>query len=1106
MRGDVGHADAPSYYIDGQRVSREAFYAQACDPRRSVVVEACAGAGKTWMLVSRILRALLDGVPAREILAITFTKKAAAEMRARLMEWLAELALAGQDARVEALVERGLSEPEAHRQAATLGGLYERLLESGEQVEVRTFHAWFAQLLRAAPLHVIDELGLVPQARLLEDTAELQGPTWLEWLRRVHADPGLRDDLAALMRDHSQTRVRQWLLGLIDRRVEFELADGAGTLAASVPAAAQWRAEFAGLEHPAQRMRHAAVRDVLQAVARALGAQKNATPRKAALALEQALSLSDDQAAFHAVRAALFTQSGSLRKHLQAPGLDDAVAWLNEIQQGMAQEIAHREHQRLVRLGRVLLQAYGAVKRQRGLADMADLERCALRLLGDGAMAAWMQERLDARVSQVLIDEFQDTNPLQWQALSQWLSSYAGAGGGQSGRRPPAVFIVGDPKQSIYRFRRAEPRVFEAAKTLVVQGLGGSVLACDHTRRNAQAVIDALKVVFEEAQAEGAFEGFRPHTTEHRDKGWAGRVCALPRIERPERQARIEPNESAWRDSLTQSRHEEQEPWRAQEARAVAQAIEHLVRAEGVPPGEIHVLARRRAPLGWVARALRERHIACASPEEHALMDALEVRDLVALLDALVSPGHALSLAQALRSPLFDADDEELVWLAGRARQMGGWWEALMASSTLDDLPGPALRRARALLPGWAEAARHLPPHDLLDRIYAEGDVLARYAQRVPPELRPSVIAHLEALLSCALELDGGRYATPHQFVQALRKHSPKFSLDGAPEAVQLLTIHGAKGLEARVVFLIDTDPERRSSADRHDSGTVLVDWPAEAPQPRCFAFVADERQPAPSLVEAMALERTARAREEMNSLYVAMTRARQQLVISASAPHLGQDGKSWWSRLAAVCVPWEPAAGRGESSQESVAAEVGVWRLPSLHRQAQLAIESTSALRSTEGARLGEVVHRCLEWLAVPSGLVPSRVDALVQRAAEELGADEGTARAAAEVVRRMLADARIVALLGGETLLWAGNEVPVVVDGRPGRIDRLVLRREPDGQRWWVLDYKTEFRPEDDPALRMQLERYRRAVQAGDPFRPVRAAFITGDGRLVEVEPAGK
>lgn len=1104
MKAASGHARVAAYRIDGHLVSREAFYAQACDPRRSVVVEACAGAGKTWMLVSRILRALLDGVPAREILAITFTKKAAGEMRARLMEWLADLALAGQEARVQALMERGLSEPEARRQALVLADLYERLLDAGEQVEVRTFHAWFAQLLRAAPLQVIDRLGLVPQAQLLEDSAELHGPTWREWLGRVHRDPGLREDLAALMREHSRSRVREWLLGLIDKRVEFELADAAGTLAASVPSAAQWRSAFAGLAHPAQRLRHPAVRGALQAVARALGAQKNATPRKAAQALEEALALPDDEAALSAVRAALFTQSGTLRKHLEAPGLDEAVAWLDEIQQGVAQETAHREHQRLVRLGRVLLQAYGSVKRQRGLADMADLERCALALLGDGALAAWMQERLDTRVSQVLIDEFQDTNPLQWQALSQWLSSYAGAGGGASGQRPLGVFIVGDPKQSIYRFRRAEPRVFEAAKALVVQGLGGSVLECDHTRRNAPAVIDALNAVFGTAQAEGAYEGFRPHTTEHGDDAPAARVCALPRIERPEREARAQAA-PAWRDSLTQPRHEGQEPWRAQEARAVAQAIEHLVRVEGVAPGDIQVLARRRAPLGWVAQALRERHIACASPEDHALMDALEVRDLVALLDALVSPGHALSLAQALRSPLFDAGDDELVWLAQRAQEAGGWWAALTGAAAPGEPAGQALRRARALLPGWAEAARHLPPHDLLDRIYAEGDVPARYVQRVPPELRESVKAHLEALLSCSLELDGGRYATPHQFVQALRRRSPGLSLGSTPEAVQLLTIHGAKGLESRVVFVIDTDPERRSSADRHDSATVLVDWPAGEARPRCFAFVADERQPAPSLEEAMAVERAARAREEMNGLYVAMTRARERLVVSASAPHLGQEGPSWWSRLVAVCEPWTPTSPQTVVSQQAVPAEVRVWRLPSLQRQAPLATETAHAPRSA-GARLGEVVHRCLEWLAGPEGPSLSRVEGLAWAAAEELGADEATAQSAVDVVRRMLSDARIHALLGGEPLAWAGNEVPVVADGRPGRIDRLVLRRGSEGEQWWVLDYKTESRPEADPELVAQLERYRRAVEAGDPQRPVRAAFITGDGRLVEVMPAAK
>jgi ATP-dependent helicase/nuclease subunit A len=1089
---------AAAYRIDGRLVSREAFYARACDPWSSVVVEACAGAGKTWMLVSRILRALLDGVPAREILAITFTKKAAAEMRSRLMEWLGDLALASEAQRVQALVDRGLGMGEAQARAAELSGLYERLLASGEQVEVRTFHAWFAQLLRAAPLQWLDRLGLAPQAQLLEDVSELHGPTWREWLHRVHADPVLREDLAALLREHSLHRVRGWLLGLIDKRVEFDLAQAAGTLSASVPPAAQWQPVFSGLGHPAQRLRHPAVVDALRAVAAALGAQEKNIARKAGQGLEEALALPDDDAALAAACAALLTKEGHLRKHLEAPGLDEAVAWLEEIRQGVAQQAAHLEHLRLVRLGRVLIDVYQALKRRRGLADMADLERCALALLGDGSLSAWMQERLDARVSQVLIDEFQDTNPLQWQALSRWLSSYAGAGGGTSGNRPPGIFIVGDPKQSIYRFRRAEPRVFEAAKTLVVQGLGGAVLECDHTRRNAPAVIHALNAVFEAAQAQDAFQGFRTHTTEHAGQDFAGRVQALARIERPERTPKVR-SVPQWRDSLTQPRHVALEPWRAHEARAVADAIVQLVRHEGIAPADIQVLARRRAALAAVAQALRERHLACASPEDSNLMDALEVSDLVALLDALVSPGHALSLAHALRSPLFDADDQDLVWLAERAREAGGWWEALVQADP-GSLPSEPLRRARSLLPGWAEAARHLPPHDLLDRIHAEGEVAARYASRVPPELRESVRLHLDALLAWSLELDGGRYATPHQFVHGLRRHSPQIALGTVPDAVQLLTIHGAKGLEARVVFVIDTDPEARSSADRHDTATVLVDWAAQAPHPHCFAFVASERRVAPSLEAVMAEERAARAREETNGLYVAMTRARERLIVSASAPYAGQSGPSWWTRLAAVSEPWTTVQPADTGVARAASLQPQVWRLPRLHRP----IATPRLFRETSGAAgtlLGIVVHRCLEWLASPQGLMLERVEDLARAAAWEAGADESVAGAAAVAVRRMLADAQVRALLGAEPLAWADNEVPVVAEGRPCRIDRLVLRRTDEGEQWWVLDYKTETQPEADPELVAQLQRYRRAVQAGDPARPVRAAFITGDGRLVEV-----
>jgi ATP-dependent helicase/nuclease subunit A len=175
-------------------------------------------------------------------------------------------------------------------------------------------------------------------------------------------------------------------------------------------------------------------------------------------------------------------------------------------------------------------------------------ERVALVLLRDGG---WVQERLDARVAHLLIDEFQDTSPLQWHALHGWLSGYSGAGGGGSGQRPPGVFIVGDPKQSIYRFRRAEPRVFEAAARFVREGLGGSVLACDHTRRNAPPVIEAINGVF--GAAGELFPGFRRHTTEVGAVA-ASEVSTLPRIDRPPRPPSRRGDDATplvWRDSLT---------------------------------------------------------------------------------------------------------------------------------------------------------------------------------------------------------------------------------------------------------------------------------------------------------------------------------------------------------------------------------------------------------------------------------------------------------------------------------------------------------------------------------------------------------------------------
>ncbi len=228
-----------------------------------------------------------------------------------------------------------------------------------------------------------------------------------------------------------------------------------------------------------------------------------------------ALDLGDARAALDKAREALFTKQGPPRKLGDLAAVNAAVAALLELEQQVTQQDAHDDHRRMVRLSRLLLGCWHALKRERALMDMQDLERGALALLADPATSGWVQQRLDARLRHVLIDEFQDTSNLQWQALQSWLASYAGAGGGASGRQPLSVFIVGDPKQSIYRFRGAEPRVFDAARALRRRGPRRATTWRATTRgATPPAVIDAINAVFGRAVADGDYEGFVDHSTQ----------------------------------------------------------------------------------------------------------------------------------------------------------------------------------------------------------------------------------------------------------------------------------------------------------------------------------------------------------------------------------------------------------------------------------------------------------------------------------------------------------------------------------------------------------------------------------------------------------------
>ena len=1134
-------ASQPAYRIDGAKVAAEAFYKVACDPQRQVVVEACAGAGKTWILVSRILRALLDGALPQDILAITFTRKAAGEMRARLHDLLAAHAdgVGSEAGRIKALQERGLDAVRARELAPALGGLQQRLQQGGRPIEVRTFHAWFSQLLKAAPLDLLRELGMQRDAQIVDDVADHER----EILRRFHgmvvADDTLRADYHHLVQRHGRSQLRKWLAAAWSKRVEIELADAAGTLESSVAAPTAPWPEADPAAHPSQWVQSSELRQTLQRCARALGAAGGKKAADAACAIEAALTMeaSPTDAVFEGLWLALFTKTGTPRKGLgDSAQQQAAVDALTTLRSATAQHDARDAHLRMVRLSRVLFAELAAYKKARGLVEMADLERCAVALLADSALSGWVQARLDVRVRHLLIDEFQDTSPLQWHALAAGLSGYAGAGGGASGQRPPAVFIVGDPKQSIYRFRRAEPKVFEAARDFISQGLGGAVLSCDHTRRNAPEVLAALNAVFSQAENSGEFVGFRPHSTELGPTGGAGVVC-LPPVPRPPKGHDDADADGAWRDTLNVPRMEPEQRLRQREADLVARAVRDVL-ARGVAPGEVFVLSRKRDSLRLLAPALAALGVPCAAVEKTALLDAPEVRDLIALLDVLASPGHALSLAQALKSPIFGCSDDDLVRLASavadaeqvstasapqrpdrdRPRDPLGWWNALHT------LPAPslALQRARELLAAWQHAAHVLPPHDLLDRIVSEGDLLARTLAAVPPTRRSAAQAAIEAVLVQSLVLDGARGATPYNFVRALRRRSLTTPALTQRDAVQLLTIHGAKGLEAEVVFVMDTQPE----PTRAESASLLLHWPVESPHPLCCAFVYALASCPPSLQPLLDDEAAARRREELNGLYVALTRAKRQVVISATEPHGTPIGLSWWQRLVPEGQAWVPepdSTGAAAATLQGVHLQaLPIWRPPASGRESSTCIDArlVQALSpelspidrpidrpDDPHRRLGSAVHRVLEWAVRAWPPVTPSLDRLAQAAALEFSADAGAVQ---RVASAMLGSRGCQRFFDPAGLLWAGNEVSVTEGGELLRIDRLVQLRPTDSDRaagqgadgvWWVLDYKLSPAPEQHEAYRQQLGRYRCAVLRLQPEATVRCAFITASGTVVEV-----
>ncbi len=892
---------------------------RAASPKTSAWVSANAGSGKTFVLARRVVRLLLAGTPASRILCLTFTKAAAATMANRVYGTLGTWAVLGDDDLAAALAEIEGETPPRTR-LAEARRLFAAAIETPGGLKIQTIHGFCERILQQFPLEadlggafdILDaslERDLVAAARdavLVRASTEIDTPLALAFADLL-ADTGEAAVLEALA---SVIDARDlWLAWLRDAGSEADAVRQLATalavdptrsdddLAAEIlaspliaPASATrlataWAA--GGKRDGDQAERLGRARDASLPLAARVEAWTAIFLTKAGEAKADTSIASKAAAALH---PDIFADARTEAERLRA--LADARAAL----------ATFRATRSLLVLGDAVIGEYERRKRRRGALDFDDLVGRTADLLSRSDAAQWVQYKLDRGIDHVLVDEAQDTSPRQWRIVRGLTEDFFAGEGARTKRR--TIFAVGDEKQSIYSFQGAAPHAFSAtrrafATEVTTAGAPFADVKLDLSFRSTRDVLAAVDRVF-------ADEALRRHLvadpTDYVNHaaaraGAVGLVEIWPMIVAE----KVEP-EADWLAPLDRARADH--PWEKL-ARRIADEIVRLTtppfRLEGTGAPfawrDIIVLVRKRGPfVEAMNRVLKDRGIPVAGQDRLRLTDHVAVADLFALGRALTLPEDDLSLAAVLKSPLFDLDDDDLMDLARADRG---------AAESLTDVlrrrgPGhPRWAAALARLERWRDLAGRMPPFELFMTVLAADSGRRRFLARLGSEADDV----LDEFMAQALAADRGPPVGLARFLDGLAAAAPeiKRELDESRDEVRVMTVHGAKGLEAPVVFLVDGGAAPVHSS--HDPELVTLAVPG-APPASAPALVWN-RKPAPRRV----IDERDRLRHEAvceyhRLLYVALTRARDRLYLCGHAAAAGPAPECWYEVVRAALAP----------------------------------------------------------------------------------------------------------------------------------------------------------------------------------------------------------
>ena len=885
----------------------------ASDPTISAWVSANAGAGKTHVLKLRVLRLLLAGTAPERILCLTYTKAAAAEMAQRIFKDLSDWTTSD-DATLSATITRLVGQPPANSDLRTARQLFARAIETPGGLKIQTIHAFCERLLQRFPL----EAGVAPAFSILDDEtgSALRAEAINRTLGEANADTA--GELAAALNTAvmyaADERFDELLAAALAKRAWLEDVS-------RLPLVRGGRA-YEKLEAYYRQLFDVSPDATAAGILAEIGALLTDAELRAAIAalatggkndlkladrLGKALATSEPLERLAAFSEAFLTGKGEpradrgfLSKAVSAA--EPAVATKLANARDRLYVLAQRRRSlqvvaatlALIRLADRVMQHYAEAKARRAALDFDDLIVRTSNLLSSSSAADWVLYKLDGGIDHILVDEAQDTSPLQWTIIESLASEFfAGEGAGAGGR---TLFAVGDEKQSIYSFQGAAPKRFAQAGRQFGERAreadrAWSAVPLTLSFRTVGPLLDSIDSIFADP---GRTPGLTASDAAIRHQairlGQAGRVEVWPTIVPAETAptpafAPLEETSTAAPVRLLAERIAEQiDTWLSGGEMLTSQG-------RVLAAGDILILVRRRQPFApEMVRALKTRGIPVAGSDRIVLSEQIAVQDLMALGDFLVLPEDDLALATVLKSPLFDLDDMDLMAIAPQRK--GSLWSALIAAPETNERTQSAV----ATLKRWRALADFAPPYEFFATLLDRDNCRKRLLRRLGPDAADPI----DEFMQLALTYDDQAPASLQGFLSWLRddERQIKRDMEQGRNEVRVMTVHGAKGLEAPVVMLPDTCSPARGGRVPSVVDLAAAEMAGLQSSPHVWAVKGSRSLPPIAASDAVARQL---ALEEHNRLlYVALTRARDRIYVCGYETKRGRGAGCWYDTIMA--------------------------------------------------------------------------------------------------------------------------------------------------------------------------------------------------------------